>query len=340
MRASAWRTKAAATLATMTPNSDATLSDPIEEETGTRDRPSHNALAQDVLAPPKPLSERLTLRFNVGMGLDGGQPSGKPRLSGATLDERRDYERLRIYSFGDAVLGTRGLGMQGLNSYLAAHFQYNQSFSKNSTALPSLYDQNISQPLIRSGYVEVDEIFSHRHLHPIHVRAGRSYQYGIAAFQFDGVTVGYQTPELALSVFGGARSDMLGLGNDRYKEEGRVTGLSVRSDLFAWKRWPLVLTTAALRFDGKNHIRAGLATAEQVNAAFSKAAAGELKGILGVSEEPLVSIDYNGNQHSATVDLAVTKVNGEQLKVLAWYDNEAGYSKRLFDLAEFVGKSL
>ncbi len=82
------------------------------------------------------------------------------------------------------------------------------------------------------------------------------------------------------------------------------------------------------------------ATAEQVNAAFSKAAAGELKGILGVSDEPLVSIDYNGNQNSSTVDLAVTKVNGEQLKVLAWYDNEAGYSKRLFDLAEFVGKSL
>jgi len=81
-------------------------------------------------------------------------------------------------------------------------------------------------------------------------------------------------------------------------------------------------------------------TAEEANAAFSKAAAGELKGILAVSDEPLVSIDYNGNQHSSTVDLAVTKSNGEQLKVLAWYDNESGYSKRLFDLAEFVGSKL
>ncbi len=121
MRASAWRTSAAAISAKVAPNSDAKLSEPMEDETGTRDRPSHDALAQDVLAPPKPLSERLTLRFNVGMGLDGGQPSGKLRLSGATLDERNDYERLRIYSFGDAVLGTRGLGMPGLGTYLAAH---------------------------------------------------------------------------------------------------------------------------------------------------------------------------------------------------------------------------
>ncbi len=82
------------------------------------------------------------------------------------------------------------------------------------------------------------------------------------------------------------------------------------------------------------------ATEAEINNAFIEAANGELKGILGVSDEPLVSIDYNGNQNSATVDLAVTKCNGEQLKVLAWYDNEAGYSKRLFDLAAFVGSKL
>ena len=82
------------------------------------------------------------------------------------------------------------------------------------------------------------------------------------------------------------------------------------------------------------------ATAEEINKAFTDAANGALKGILGVSDEPLVSIDYNGNQHSATVDLAVTKSCGDQVKVLAWYDNEAGYSKRLFDLAAFVGSKL
>ncbi|MCP4443851.1 MAG: type I glyceraldehyde-3-phosphate dehydrogenase [Myxococcales bacterium] len=82
------------------------------------------------------------------------------------------------------------------------------------------------------------------------------------------------------------------------------------------------------------------ASAEEINKAFTEAANGDLKGILGVSDEPLVSIDYNGNQNSATVDLAVTNTNGDQVKILAWYDNEAGYSKRLFDLAAFVSSKL
>ncbi len=82
------------------------------------------------------------------------------------------------------------------------------------------------------------------------------------------------------------------------------------------------------------------ATADEINKAFSEAASGPLQGVLAVSDEPLVSIDYNGNTHSSTVDLAVTKVNGDQVKVLAWYDNEAGYSQRLFDLAKFVGAKL
>jgi glyceraldehyde 3-phosphate dehydrogenase len=82
------------------------------------------------------------------------------------------------------------------------------------------------------------------------------------------------------------------------------------------------------------------ASAEQINAAFRAAAAGPLAGILAVSDEPLVSIDYNGNRHSATLDALSTKVIGDMAKVLAWYDNEAGYSQRLFDLAKFVGGKL
>ena len=79
---------------------------------------------------------------------------------------------------------------------------------------------------------------------------------------------------------------------------------------------------------------------KEINDAFKAAAAGPLKGILDVSDEPLVSNDYNGNKHSATVDLAVTKVMGPQSKVLAWYDNESGYSQRLFDLAVYVASKL
>jgi glyceraldehyde 3-phosphate dehydrogenase len=79
---------------------------------------------------------------------------------------------------------------------------------------------------------------------------------------------------------------------------------------------------------------------DDVNNAFRSAAQGSLKGILAVTEEPLVSIDFNGDKHSATVDLTETIVLKDMVKVLAWYDNEAGYSQRLFDLAKFVAAKL
>jgi glyceraldehyde 3-phosphate dehydrogenase len=79
-------------------------------------------------------------------------------------------------------------------------------------------------------------------------------------------------------------------------------------------------------------------TAEEVNAALSKAAEGELRGILGFSEEPLVSIDFNGNPLSSIVDgLSTSVVDGTLVKVLAWYDNEWGYSCRIRDLIKFIG---
>ncbi len=84
------------------------------------------------------------------------------------------------------------------------------------------------------------------------------------------------------------------------------------------------------------------ATAKDVNAAFTEAARGALKGILQVSEEPLVSIDFRGNPHSSIVDAAYTSVmDGDFVKVLAWYDNEWGYSTRCVDLLRYiVGKGL
>tara|TARA_R110002096_G_scaffold292224_1_gene486487 strand:- start:25354 stop:27072 length:1719 start_codon:yes stop_codon:yes gene_type:complete len=262
MRASAWRVATTDDVAPI--DEEESIFAPGDAETlaledGDLDRLDRYTSEQDVAAPPQPLSERLTLRFNLGMGLDGGQPSGRTRLSGAQLDEQEDYERLRIYSFGDAVLGSRGLGMEGLNSYLAAHFRYNQSISKNSTALPSLYDRQFSQPVVRSAYVEVDDAFEHTLLKPVHVRAGRSFQYGIAPFQFDGVTLGYDTAGLRLSVFGGQRSSLVGLGNENYRSSGNAIGWRARADLYELRRWPLVLSTDALRFNAQNHVRGGLA---------------------------------------------------------------------------------
>ena len=81
----------------------------------------------------------------------------------------------------------------------------------------------------------------------------------------------------------------------------------------------------------------GDATAEEVNAAFRKAADGPLQGILQYSEELLVSVDLNGNAHSAILDAPLTTVLDKRLvKVIAWYDNEWGYSCRVRDLLKFM----
>jgi glyceraldehyde 3-phosphate dehydrogenase len=77
--------------------------------------------------------------------------------------------------------------------------------------------------------------------------------------------------------------------------------------------------------------------AVKVNAALKKASKGALKGILGFCEEPLVSIDFNGNPLSSIVDASCTKVIGDSMvKVLSWYDNEAGFSNRVVDLFRLI----
>ncbi len=77
-------------------------------------------------------------------------------------------------------------------------------------------------------------------------------------------------------------------------------------------------------------------TAEQVNEAFRKAANSELKGLLDVEDAPIVSIDIIGNPHSCILDAALTSAKGKMVKIVGWYDNEAGYANRLVDLAKKI----
>jgi len=77
-----------------------------------------------------------------------------------------------------------------------------------------------------------------------------------------------------------------------------------------------------------------------VNRAFEDAANGAMQGILGVEKEPLVSTDFKGNPLSAIVDVGLTMVNKNMIKVVGWYDNEAGYATRLAEFAEFIGRKL
>ncbi|MBQ7529892.1 type I glyceraldehyde-3-phosphate dehydrogenase [bacterium] len=80
------------------------------------------------------------------------------------------------------------------------------------------------------------------------------------------------------------------------------------------------------------HVRKEGVTKEEINNAFRKAAAGHMKGVLGASDEPLVSIDYKMDPRSSIVDLGLTMVQDQMVKVVAWYDNEWAYSNRVADL--------
>ena len=80
---------------------------------------------------------------------------------------------------------------------------------------------------------------------------------------------------------------------------------------------------------------------EEVNSALKQAANGPLKGIMEFCEEPLASIDFNNSHFSSIVDsLTTTVIDGTMVKVLSWYDNETGYSARIADLIDYIGKSL
>ena len=112
--------------------------------------------------------------------------------------------------------------------------------------------------------------------------------------------------------------------------EGKFDGLSIR------------VPTPVVSISDVTVLLERDATVEEINAAFKKASTEPYyQGILGVSEEPLVSRDYIGNSHSGVVDLLLTKVVGGNLaKIMVWYDNEWGYSNRLIELAADVAKNL
>ncbi|NNF14719.1 MAG: type I glyceraldehyde-3-phosphate dehydrogenase [Gemmatimonadetes bacterium] len=111
--------------------------------------------------------------------------------------------------------------------------------------------------------------------------------------------------------------------------DGRIDGMAIR-----------VPTPDVSLVDLVAHVEEDV-TEDQVLDAMRAAANGPMDGILGVSDEPLVSIDYTGDSHSSVVDALSTAVmDGRMVKVLSWYDNEWGYSCRVVDLVKYVGERL
>jgi len=111
--------------------------------------------------------------------------------------------------------------------------------------------------------------------------------------------------------------------------DGRLNGLAIR-----------VPTPNVSIVDFVASVEKQGVTVSDVNSALKQAAEGPLAGILAYSELPLVSTDYNGSTFSSIVDAPTTYVTEDMVKVLAWYDNESGYSNRMVDLAAMVGAQL
>jgi glyceraldehyde 3-phosphate dehydrogenase len=110
---------------------------------------------------------------------------------------------------------------------------------------------------------------------------------------------------------------------------GKLNGLSLRVPT------PNVSIVDLVANVGKKGI-----TIADINNALKEAAEGELKGILGFSNLPLVSSDFNGSPLSSIIDAPCTDVNGSLVKVMSWYDNEVGYSTRMVELAAYIGSQL
>lgn len=110
---------------------------------------------------------------------------------------------------------------------------------------------------------------------------------------------------------------------------GKLNGLSIR-----------VPTPNVSLVDLVVNVKASGMTTDDINSALREASETDLKGILGYSDAPLVSKDFNGSTLSSIVDAPTTYVIDNMVKVLSWYDNEAGYSERMVDLAEHIGRML
>ncbi|WP_428263257.1 hypothetical protein [Haliangium sp.] len=239
-------------------------SDPEAAAAQTRLRRARRALPLD---QPRQLADRVVFRFNLGFGLDSGQLSGNRTLAGGELDER-NYEQLRIYGFGDAVIGARGLGPADVSFYAASHFRFDHRIpdlddgqGRRATSVPSVHDNDkTGNLLVRSAYGEAGRLFQHPLLAPIRVRAGRQYRYGPAVTHFDGVSVDYRTPAVDLGGFVGAVADPYGQVAGNYGTAARyLAGLHARVNLFELRQVPVVITGNTLRYRRSDHADVALA---------------------------------------------------------------------------------
>ncbi len=220
-----------------------------------------DAFARSFLDLPKHFShldEKIVFHLDVGVGMDAGDPSNIPMTSGATLTETDNggfYQPLRIYTFGDAVVGSRGLLLPSLSTYFASQFRFDHAGRPPTGAIPTAYDGSSSGSamLPRHAYAELHDVFDSKWLKPLFIRAGRQFRYGAAIAHFDGLTLGYDTRAVSFGAFSGTRVSLYGLGKGIDDAPRLIAGSNFRINLYRLRKLPLVLGARFLNFDEIEH---------------------------------------------------------------------------------------
>jgi hypothetical protein len=205
-----------------------------------------------------PLSERLVVRIDLGIGVDGARTSQRPTFDGVRPDAVATvYDSVRSYGFGEVYLGSRGVGAASLSTYLAAQTRIATPIE---TARPilSVYDE-VSDYQVRSAWIESDDLFERRWLAPLRARAGRMFVYGPAVVHLDGLVVAWESSWFEVSTYSGARVpafvslELAGLEpGEQYDRGGVVSGSELRVDLRRFDL-PIVLGTSTLRYLTHDH---------------------------------------------------------------------------------------
>jgi hypothetical protein len=216
------------------------------------------------------LSRQVVFRFQLGTQIDEGQLTGRPLASGEGLGA--GHRNTRFFQLGDLALGTRGLVLTPLSTYLAAGFRFDQDggLGGGASSTPSIFDTTTSAGgvLVRSGWAEVNGLPGP--LGPLSVRAGRQYRYGLAVVHFDGATARWDGRAVTASLFAGRRVALYRAGREGGAlgptfdadapdlADGPIAGGRVEFRLTRLTRAPLVLGVDVLRWAGTSSIETAL----------------------------------------------------------------------------------
>jgi hypothetical protein len=254
------------------------------------------ARAAELGVAPTDAAAALRFRMDLGFAIDGAALRGNQTGSGNVLPAGA-YTPTRGYGFGDLYVGSRGLIVPNLATYLAAHAVFEAAPGATTPPLASNYDR-VDNLQIRSAWAESDSLFENRWLAPIRVRAGRQWIYGVAPIHFDGAIFGWEQRVLAAHIYAGSRVPDW---DDRGGGRGPVTGVDAHLDLQRWRGFPMVLDGAAFSYADHQHAELttsvtrgrGFALRGTVRSLDGRLAHERLTARLRVSEVTLVSAELD-----------------------------------------------